>query len=550
MQEPINKQLLSSEEHFPSNWAKEVVHSTMNSPKRLARIEFERQPPSTVRKSNFFSFVVALYDTQDNLVTVETARFTDFLKQVDQKSFNGLRYQLGLSFNTGFRCEQFLDVHLVDSISKEIILYEGQDKNPELRRVLLTHEVMCSRCNENKSCGNKNETPSDPVIDRCTIGKLTFFMKCNQNCQKAAGNPKQQRRFLIMFSTDVYGSTSMGYSNSIFIHNNSKHSRTRKVKSPPADDILVKLEVIPIIRAICPSEGWTSGGTNVLVIGEHFFDGLQVVFGSVIVWSEVITPQVISVQAPPKVTPGTVDVTLSFRNTQFCKRAPAKFVYTALNEPTIDNGFQRLQKIVPKHLGDPDRLPKSPSFLSSASCSNTTDENRIIVNGTSGPLPSVSTLTTSRNSTGSHLETDNQQLSPMLSRGPGNSFCAGYSNFQVSPGTVPSNFGIPASPSMMTGATVVPQSPVHIATPSSGNSSYGAPAVFTFSAPGVMPMLRQKSAFNAVTRTQNMEQINCVSANLPPQSLPTMVTTGGFAAPFTIPTTSLYPQFLHSTSQS
>ena len=45
--------------------------------------------------------------------------------------------------------------------------------------------------------------------------------------------------------------------------------------------------MIPIIRAICPSEGWTSGGTNVLVIGEHFFDGLQVVFGSVIVWSEV-----------------------------------------------------------------------------------------------------------------------------------------------------------------------------------------------------------------------------------------------------------------------
>lgn len=42
-----------------------------------------------------------------------------------------------------------------------------------------------------------------------------------------------------------------------------------------------------MIRAICPSEGWTCGGTNVLIIGEHFFDGLQVVFGSVIVWSEV-----------------------------------------------------------------------------------------------------------------------------------------------------------------------------------------------------------------------------------------------------------------------
>lgn len=30
----------------------------------------------------------------------------------------------------------------------------------------------------------------------------------------------------------------------------------------------------------------------------------------------------------------------------------------ALNEPTIDYGFQRLAKLVPKHLGDPDRLPK------------------------------------------------------------------------------------------------------------------------------------------------------------------------------------------------
>ncbi|KAL2726909.1 hypothetical protein V1478_007187 [Vespula squamosa] len=43
-------------------------------------------------------------------------------------------------------------------------MYEGQDKNPEMCRVLLTHEVMCSRCCDKKSCGNRNETPSDPVI--------------------------------------------------------------------------------------------------------------------------------------------------------------------------------------------------------------------------------------------------------------------------------------------------------------------------------------------------------------------------------------------------
>ena len=43
----------------------------------------------------------------------------------------------------------------------------------------------------------------------------------------------------------------------------------------------------PTIKAICPSEGWTSGGTTTIIIGDHFFDGLQVVFGSMVVWSEV-----------------------------------------------------------------------------------------------------------------------------------------------------------------------------------------------------------------------------------------------------------------------
>lgn len=32
--------------------------------------------------------------------------------------------------------------------------------------------------------------------------------------------------------------------------------------------------------------------------------------------------------------------------------------FTALSEPTIDYGFQRLQKLIPRHPGDPDKLPK------------------------------------------------------------------------------------------------------------------------------------------------------------------------------------------------
>lgn len=36
----------------------------------------------------------------------------------------------------------------------------------------------------------------------------------------------------------------------------------------------------------------------------------------------------------------------------------------ALNEPTIDYGFQRLQKVIPRHPGDPERLPKVPRYPS------------------------------------------------------------------------------------------------------------------------------------------------------------------------------------------
>lgn len=32
--------------------------------------------------------------------------------------------------------------------------------------------------------------------------------------------------------------------------------------------------------------------------------------------------------------------------------------FSALNEPTIDYGFQRLQKVIPRHPGDPERLAK------------------------------------------------------------------------------------------------------------------------------------------------------------------------------------------------
>ena len=39
---------------------------------------------------------------------------------------------------------------------------------------------------------------------------------------------------------------------------------------------LYPTSAIPVIKAISPSEGWTTGGSTVIIIGDNFFDGLQV----------------------------------------------------------------------------------------------------------------------------------------------------------------------------------------------------------------------------------------------------------------------------------
>ncbi|KAM7000469.1 transcription factor COE3 isoform 2-T2 [Tautogolabrus adspersus] len=319
----------------------------------LARAHFEKQPPSNLRKSNFFHFVLALYDRQGQPVEIERTSYIDFVEKDKEyngeKTNNGIHYRLQLLYSNGIRTEQDLYVRLIDSMTKQPILYEGQDKNPEMCRVLLTHEIMCSRCCDKKSCGNRNETPSDPVIiDRFF---LKFFLKCNQNCLKNAGNPRDMRRFQVVVSTTVnVDGHVLAVSDNMFVHNNSKHGRRARRLDPS--------EATPCIKAISPSEGWTTGGATVILIGDNFFDGLQVVFGTMLVWSELITPHAIRVQTPPRHIPGVVEVTLSYKSKQFCKGAPGRFVYTALNEPTIDYGFQRLQKVIPRHPGDPERLPK------------------------------------------------------------------------------------------------------------------------------------------------------------------------------------------------
>ncbi|XP_015789518.1 transcription factor collier [Tetranychus urticae] len=326
-------------------------------PVGLGRAHFEKQPPPNLRKSNFFHFVIALFDKFGHPVEIERTSFVGFIEKDQepdtQKTNNGIHYSLQLVYSNGVRQTQDLYVRLIDSVTKQAIVYEGQDKNPEMCRVLLTHEVMCSRCCDKKSCGNRNETPSDPVIiDRFY---LKFFLKCNQNCLKNAGNPRDMRRFQVLISTNVsVDSPLLSVSDNMFVHNNSKHGRRAK-RLDPAE---VPYSATPSIKSIFPSEGWTNGGSQVVIIGDNFFEGLQAVFGTTLVWTELITSHAIKVQVPPRHIPGVVEVTLSFKSKQFCKGAPGKFTYISINEPTIDQGFQRLAKLVPRHPGDLDKLPK------------------------------------------------------------------------------------------------------------------------------------------------------------------------------------------------
>ncbi|MEQ2206954.1 Transcription factor COE1-A, partial [Xenoophorus captivus] len=162
---------------------------------------------------------------------------------------------------------------------------------------------------------------------------LKFFLKCNQNCLKNAGNPRDMRRFQVVVSTTVsVEGHVLAVSDNMFVHNNSKHGRRARRLDPSEGTPSYLEHATPSIKAISPSEGWTTGGATVIIIGDNFFDGLQVIFGTMLVWSELITPHAIRVQTPPRHIPGVVEVTLSYKSKQFCKGTPGRFIYTGTIE--------------------------------------------------------------------------------------------------------------------------------------------------------------------------------------------------------------------------
>ncbi|XP_046705890.1 transcription factor COE1-A isoform X2 [Silurus meridionalis] len=528
----------------------------------LARAHFEKQPPSNLRKSNFFHFVLALYDRQGQPVEIERTSFVGFVEKekepTGEKTNNGIHYKLQLLYSNGIRTEQDFYVRLIDSMTKQPIIYEGQDKNPEMCRVLLTHEIMCSRCCDKKSCGNRNETPSDPVIiDRFF---LKFFLKCNQNCLKNAGNPRDMRRFQVVVSTTVsVDGHVLAVSDNMFVHNNSKHGRRARRLDPSEGTPSYLEHATPCIKAISPSEGWTTGGATVIIIGDNFFDGLQVIFGTMLVWSELITPHAIRVQTPPRHIPGVVEVTLSYKSKQFCKGTPGRFIYTALNEPTIDYGFQRLQKVIPRHPGDPERLPKEVILKRAADLVEALygmphNNQEIILKRAADIAEALYNVPRSHNQlsglANSSVHTGmmgvnsfHGQLAVNVSestQGANQGFSRNTSS--VSPhGYVPSttpqqssystvstsmngygNNGMTTlggSPNFLNGSAanspyaIVPSSPTMASSTSLPSNCSSSSGIFSFSPANMVSAVKQKSAFAPVVRPQASPPPTCTSAN-------------------------------------
>lgn len=67
----------------------------------IGRAHFEKQPPSNLRKSNFFHFVIALYDRTEQPIEIERTAFIGFIEK-DQVKLSPYHYSRFSSFFSSF----------------------------------------------------------------------------------------------------------------------------------------------------------------------------------------------------------------------------------------------------------------------------------------------------------------------------------------------------------------------------------------------------------------------------------------------------------------
>ncbi|XP_004345219.2 transcription factor unc-3 [Capsaspora owczarzaki ATCC 30864] len=178
-----------------------------------------------------------------------------------------------------------LYLYVVESSTLCLVPYEGTDKFDSARRVLTTHEMTCVRCLEGKACGNRQDTPQDPTILNPPSSfafnvareptTLSLSFRINQNCIKAAGNPRNPRRFRLALVSHPLGCGGLTDGSperksevafmtpGIFVHNNSKHKPRddfvgrvvcKALTRMPADEAATYLqELVPSASASYPA---------------------------------------------------------------------------------------------------------------------------------------------------------------------------------------------------------------------------------------------------------------------------------------------------------
>ena len=317
--------------------------------------EMVQPPPSNVRKSNFFNFALRFFDGRKDPVKISQCSYHSY---VDNQEGNGVLYKAILELNTGDLVEKLFSVQLVNSASQELISLDSAVQVPSgPQRVLVTHRDVCSRCSQGKVCGSSLDSPTNPLINSDNL-EMKIFLKCNQNCLRGPGNPKGCRRFQIRVSSGEPGSSPLCWSPAIFVHNNSKHTKTKSYTKSDTDFQLPEdKRNSPRIIAISPSEGWTMGGQTIVIIGDNFRPGLQVIFGSVPLQCQVISSHAVRVQSPPALE-GVVKVTLALDSHHYNLSCPGTFTYISTTQAGLDQGFSRLARLVPRMVGDPTRLPR------------------------------------------------------------------------------------------------------------------------------------------------------------------------------------------------
>ncbi|XP_042611346.1 transcription factor COE1-A-like [Cyprinus carpio] len=351
----------------------------------------------------------------------------------------------------------------------------------------------------------------------------------------------------------------LAVSDNMFVHNNSNHG-TQSSQLDPSEGTPSYLEhATPCIKAISPEKAWTTGGATVIIIGDNFFDGLQVIFGTHAGLDSLPPHAHSSADSLPDTFPGGVEVTLSYKSKQFCKGTPGRFIYTALNEPTIDYGFQRLQKVIPRHPGDPERLPKEVILKRAADLvealygmphnnqeiilKRAADIAEALYNVPRGhnQLPGLANSSVHAgmmgvNSFHSQLAVNvsestqgaNQGFSRNTSSVSPHGYVPSTTPQQSSYSTVSTNMNgygntgmttLGGSPNFLNGSAanspyaIVPSSPTMASSTSLPSNCSSSSGIFSFSPANMVSAVKQKSAFAPVVRPQASPPPTCTSAN-------------------------------------